>query len=133
MQKVQTELIDIIIELMPGKQDAIINESTDIVRDLEFDSIALVELLNEIEKKGIYIIRVTLHVGLGTFRPVNVEDVTKHEMHTETYMISSESAKKLNEVRKNGGKIYLSDEINYRNYQGCEEGQAFRMEKYQGM
>ena len=64
------------------------------------------ELLNEIEKKGIYIIRVTLHVGLGTFRPVNVEDVTKHEMHTETYMISSESAKKLNEVRKNGGKIF---------------------------
>lgn len=50
MQKVQTELIDIIIELMPGKQDAIINESTDIVRDLEFDSIALVELLNEIEE-----------------------------------------------------------------------------------
>ena len=50
MQKVQTELIDIIIELMPGKQDAIINESTYIVRDLEFDSIALVELLNEIEE-----------------------------------------------------------------------------------
>ena len=50
MQKVQTELIDIIIELMPGKQDAIINESTDIVRDLEFDSIALVELLNKIEE-----------------------------------------------------------------------------------
>ncbi len=64
------------------------------------------ELLNEIEKKGINIIRVTLHVGLGTFRPVSVEDVTKHEMHTETYMISSESAKKLNEVRENGGKIF---------------------------
>ena len=64
------------------------------------------ELLNEIEKKGINIIRVTLHIGLGTFRPVSVEDVTKHEMHTETYMISSESAKKLNEVRKNGGKIF---------------------------
>ena len=64
------------------------------------------ELLNEIEKKGINIIRVTLHVGLGTFRPVSVEDVTKHEMHTEKYMISSESANKLNEVRKNGGKIF---------------------------
>lgn len=64
------------------------------------------ELLNEIEKKGINIIRVTLHVGLGTFRPVSVEDVTKHEMHTETYMISSKSAKKLNEVRENGGKIF---------------------------
>lgn len=64
------------------------------------------ELLSEIEKKGVNIVRVTLHVGLGTFRPVNVEDVTKHEMHTETYMISSDSAKKLNEVRKNGGKIF---------------------------
>ena len=64
------------------------------------------ELLREIEKKGVNIVRVTLHVGLGTFRPVNVEDVTKHEMHTETYMISSDSAKKLNEVRKNGGKIF---------------------------
>lgn len=64
------------------------------------------ELLNEIEKKGINIVRVTLHVGLGTFRPVSVEDVTKHEMHTETYMISPESAKTLNEVRKNGGKIF---------------------------
>lgn len=64
------------------------------------------ELLSEIEKKGVNIVRVTLHVGLGTFRPVNVEDVTKHEMHTESYMISSDSAKKLNEVRKNGGKIF---------------------------
>ena len=64
------------------------------------------ELLDTIEKKGINIIRVTLHVGLGTFRPVSVEDVTKHEMHTETYMISLESARKLNEVRKNGGKIF---------------------------
>lgn len=64
------------------------------------------DLLKEIEKKGVNIIHVTLHVGLGTFRPVSVEDVTKHEMHTETYIISSESAKKLNEVRKNGGKIF---------------------------
>ena len=64
------------------------------------------ELMEKIKNKGIIITNVTLHVGLGTFRPVNVEDVTKHEMHTETYMISPESAKTLNEVRKNGGKIF---------------------------
>ena len=48
---------------------------------------------------------ITLHVGLGTFRPVNVEDVTKHVMHTEHYIVTKEAASKLNEVRKNGGKI----------------------------
>ena len=63
------------------------------------------ELLSEIEKKGIHIVRVTLHVGLGTFRPVNVEDVTKHKMHSEYYIMDEASAKTLNEVRKNGNRI----------------------------
>ena len=63
------------------------------------------KLLKEIEKKGINIVRVTLHVGLGTFRPVNVSDVTKHKMHSEYYMMDEESAKKLNEVRKSGKRI----------------------------
>ena len=63
------------------------------------------ELLNEIEKKGINIVRVTLHVGLGTFRPVNVEDVTKHKMHSEYYVMDDASAQILNQVRKNGKKI----------------------------
>ena len=63
------------------------------------------ELLSEIEKKGIHIVRVTLHVGLGTFRPVNVEDVTKHKMHSEFYVMDETSAKTLNEVRKNGKRI----------------------------
>lgn len=64
------------------------------------------ELLDSIKEKKVNIVHVTLHVGLGTFRPVNVEDVTKHEMHTETYIIGAEAAKTLNEVRKNGGKIF---------------------------
>ena len=63
------------------------------------------ELLNSIESKGINIVRVTLHVGLGTFRPVNVEDVTKHKMHSEYYIMDSKAADKLNEVRKNGKRI----------------------------
>ena len=63
------------------------------------------ELLKEIEEKGIKIVHVTLHVGLGTFRPVNVEDVTKHKMHSEYYIMDSKAANTLNEVRKNGKRI----------------------------
>ena len=64
------------------------------------------ELLKEIEDKGVNIARVTLHVGLGTFRPVVVDDVKNHHMHTESYILSKEAADKLNEVKKNGGKIF---------------------------
>ena len=63
------------------------------------------ELLDKIKAKGIEIVHVTLHVGLGTFRPVNVEDVTKHVMHTEHYIVTKEAADKLNEIKANGGKI----------------------------
>ena len=64
------------------------------------------ELLQECEARGIKIIKVTLHVGLGTFRPVNVEDVTKHVMHTEAYEITEEAANAINEVKANGGRIF---------------------------
>lgn len=63
------------------------------------------ELLDKIERKGINIVHVTLHVGLGTFRPVQVDDVTKHKMHTEHYIVSEEACKVLNETRKRGNKI----------------------------
>lgn len=63
------------------------------------------ELLKKIEEKGISIVHITLHVGLGTFRPVMVEDATKHVMHTEEYIISKYAADKLNEVKENGGRI----------------------------
>ena len=63
------------------------------------------ELLECIEKKGVKIVKVTLHVGLGTFRPVNVEDVTKHKMHSEYYIMDEKSANILNEVRKSGKRI----------------------------
>ncbi len=63
------------------------------------------ELLKQIEEKGVNIVHITLHVGLGTFRPVNVSDVTKHIMHTEEYLITKKAADKLNEVKENGGKI----------------------------
>lgn len=64
------------------------------------------ELLDSISKKGVEIIPVTLNVGLGTFRPVSVEDVTKHVMHTESYVLSKESCEKLNKIKENGGRIF---------------------------
>ena len=63
------------------------------------------ELLNKIKNKGINIVYVTLHVGLGTFRPVSVDDVEEHEMHSEFYTMNEDVADILNNTRKNGGKI----------------------------
>ncbi len=63
------------------------------------------EILQRIKDKGINIAYVTLHVGLGTFRPVNVEDVTKHDMHSEYYEMSEEVANLLNETRNNKKRI----------------------------
>ncbi|WP_027437382.1 tRNA preQ1(34) S-adenosylmethionine ribosyltransferase-isomerase QueA [Lachnospira multipara] len=63
------------------------------------------ELLEAIEQKGVKIARVTLHVGLGTFRPVKVENIQEHHMHSEFYMVSEEAANTINETRKNGGRI----------------------------
>lgn len=63
------------------------------------------ELLDKISDKGIKIVNVTLHVGLGTFRPVNVEDVTKHKMHSEFYMMSENTANELNLAKKEGRRI----------------------------
>lgn len=63
------------------------------------------ELLEKLKNKGITICYVTLHVGLGTFRPVNVEDVTTHKMHSEFYTINEETAKILNQAKKDGKNI----------------------------
>ncbi len=63
------------------------------------------ELLKAIEDKGVRLAHVTLHVGLGTFRPVKVEDVTQHHMHSEFYMIEEEQAKLINETKAAGGRV----------------------------
>ena len=63
------------------------------------------ELLSKIKEKGIIVTFVTLHVGLGTFRPVNVEDVTNHKMHSEYYVMSEETANILNNAKLNNNKI----------------------------
>jgi len=63
------------------------------------------ELLKKVEEKGVNIARVTLHVGLGTFRPVKVEDVANHHMHSEFYMIEEEQANIINRAKKMGKKV----------------------------
>ena len=63
------------------------------------------ELLNKIRKKGIQTAFVTLHVGLGTFRPVKAENISEHHMHSELCMMSQETADILNETKQNGGRI----------------------------
>ena len=63
------------------------------------------ELLEEIGRKGVDIARVTLHVGLGTFRPVKVDDVENHHMHSEFYMIDEEAAEKINGAKAMGGRV----------------------------
>lgn len=63
------------------------------------------ELLTDLEKQGIEIVKITLHVGLGTFRPVDVEDVTSHQMHEESYEVSAFSAERLNLAKAEGRRI----------------------------
>ena len=63
------------------------------------------ELLESIKAKGVSIVRVMLHVGLGTFRPVKVEKIDEHTMHTEFFSVSEESARIINEARASGGRV----------------------------
>ena len=64
------------------------------------------EILKELEEKGVHIVYVTLHVGLGTFRPVKVEEVTEHKMHSEYFIISKEACDVINQTKEEGGRIF---------------------------
>ncbi|MDY3278702.1 MAG: tRNA preQ1(34) S-adenosylmethionine ribosyltransferase-isomerase QueA, partial [Eubacteriales bacterium] len=63
------------------------------------------EVLNRVREKGVEIVPVLLHVGLGTFRPVKVEDVSEHVMHSEYYQVTPEAAARINAARPRGGRI----------------------------
>ena len=63
------------------------------------------ELLEKVKEKGVNIAHVTLHVGLGTFRPVKVDDVEKHHMHSEFYIVEEDQAKLINDTKKAGGRV----------------------------
>ena len=77
------------------------------------------EMLESIKAMGVSIAYVTLHVGLGTFRPVKVEDVTQHKMHTEHYYIPEDAAKTINETRKNGGRVICVGTTSCRTVESC--------------
>lgn len=64
------------------------------------------ELLDKIKQKGVNIVYLTLHVGLGTFRPVSVENIEDHDMHSEYYTLDEETANIINKTKKNGGRVF---------------------------
>ena len=79
------------------------------------------ELLKKIEDKGINIARVTLHVGLGTFRPVKVENVLEHEMHSEFYNVEQSQADIINNAKKNGNRIIAVGTTSTRTLESCAD------------
>lgn len=83
------------------------------------------ELLNEVKEKGVEIAFVTLHVGLGTFRPVKVEDVSSHKMHSEFYEILPEEAEKINNTKKNGGRVICVGTTSCRTLESASDDNGF--------
>lgn len=85
------------------------------------------ELLREVEDMGVKVTFVTLHVGLGTFRPVKVDDVTKHHMHTEWYQVSKETADTINSVKKAGGRVFCVGTTSCRTIESAADENGFVM------
>ena len=87
------------------------------------------ELLNDIKNKGITICYITLHVGLGTFRPVNVTDVKTHKMHSEYYEIGSDACNIINETKKNGGKVFCVGTTSCRTVESAADENGYLVPK----
>lgn len=87
------------------------------------------ELLGEIEGKGIKIARVTLHVGLGTFRPVKVDEITDHHMHSEFYRIDAEAAEKINCAKASGKRVICVGTTSCRTIESAADGTGHLEEK----
>lgn len=83
------------------------------------------ELLKEIEDKGVKIARVTLHVGLGTFRPVKEENIEDHKMHSEYYEISQEACDIINQTKANGGKVFCVGTTSCRTVESAADENGF--------
>ena len=79
------------------------------------------DLLDEIAQRGVNMAYVTLHVGLGTFRPVKAERITEHHMHSETYQITKEAAEVINRTRKNGGRVICVGTTSCRSLESAAE------------
>lgn len=83
------------------------------------------DLLKKLKDKGVNIVFITLHVGLGTFRPVKEENVEDHKMHAEYYDISTEAAKKINETKSKGGKIIAVGTTSTRTLETASDADGF--------
>lgn len=79
------------------------------------------ELLDKVKELGVKIAEVTLHVGLGTFRPVKVDDVTKHHMHNEIYSVTDEAAHIINSTKENGGRVICVGTTSCRTIESCAD------------
>ena len=86
------------------------------------------ELLEQVKAKGVDIAEVTLHVGLGTFRPVKVENVLEHHMHSEFYMVSQEVADKINHAKKNGNRVISVGTTSTRTLESAADENGFLKE-----
>lgn len=84
------------------------------------------ELLQKIEEKGVKIARVTLHVGLGTFRPVKVENILEHHMHSEFYQIDEEAAQTINEAKDSGHRVICVGTTSCRTIESAAENGRLR-------
>lgn len=87
------------------------------------------ELLKEIEEMGVEIARVTLHVGLGTFRPVKEQDILKHHMHSEFYVVSKEAADKINATKKRGDRVICVGTTSCRTIESASDENGLLKEK----
>jgi len=90
------------------------------------------ELLKQIEEKGVQILYVTLHVGLGTFRPVQAENIEEHHMHSEYYQLSTETAKKLNQAKDEGKRIIAVGTTSVRTLETVIDRQTNRFSEKDG-
>lgn len=86
------------------------------------------ELLDKMKNKGINITYITLHVGLGTFRPVKVDDIANHKMHKEYFVISKETADTINETKKNGNKVIAVGTTTVRTLESVASEEGFIQE-----
>ncbi|MCI8832723.1 MAG: tRNA preQ1(34) S-adenosylmethionine ribosyltransferase-isomerase QueA [Clostridia bacterium] len=90
------------------------------------------ELLRKIEEKGVEIANVTLHVGIGTFRPVKVEKIEEHDMHSEHFYIKEEDVEKINRAKKNGGRVIAIGTTSCRVLESIADGNTGLVKPYEG-
>lgn len=82
------------------------------------------ELLDRLREKGVDVVRITLHVGLGTFRPVKVESITEHVMHSEVYHVSEEAAAQINAAKERGGRVIACGTTSCRTLESVADAQG---------